>query len=141
MLIILQALVPVPVGKRRIGHASGLYLLHSYVLTIDCFFLSSVKELQSLAGGQLSSLSDTQDGEDPFLFILALQVPGTPMVYAVLYWAIDPELLSGDSIDPAVRLLQTYVDLPIKEKPYIAKKVRGERKTLVYISLTYSSMF
>ncbi len=98
-----------------------------YVLTIDWLFLSSVKELQSMAGGQLSSLCDAQDGEDRFLFILALQVPGTPMIYAVLYWAIDPGILSGDSTDPALQLLRTYVDLPIKEKPYIAKKVRVER--------------
>ncbi len=80
-----------------------------------------------MAGGQFSSVCNAQDGKGQFFFILALQVTGTPLVYAVLYWAIDPGFLSGDSTDPALRLLRTYVDLPIMEKPYIAKKVRVER--------------
>ncbi len=92
---------------------------------IDCLFLSSVSELQSMAGGQLSSCDEEDNVR--FLFILALQVPGTPLVYAVLYWAIDPEHLSGNSTEPALRLLRTYVDVPVNEKPYVAKKVRIEK--------------
>eukprot|EP01084_Bolivina_argentea_P271928 462837_1 len=89
-----------------------------------------VQELQSMAGGQFSSVCNTQNGKGRFLFILALQVTGTPLVYAVLYWAIDPGFLSGDSTDPALRLLRAYVDLPVKEKPYIAKKISKPRNRL-----------
>ncbi len=71
-------------------------------------------------------MGNPQDGEGQFLYVVALQINGTPLMYAVLYWAIDLGFLSENSTDPALRLLRTYVDLPVEEKPCIVKKVREE---------------
>eukprot|EP00612_Vaucheria_litorea_P007592 CAMPEP_0171480574 /NCGR_PEP_ID=MMETSP0946-20130122/6156_1 /TAXON_ID=109269 /ORGANISM="Vaucheria litorea, Strain CCMP2940" /LENGTH=320 /DNA_ID=CAMNT_0012011831 /DNA_START=32 /DNA_END=994 /DNA_ORIENTATION=- len=61
----------------------------------------------------------TNSANPPFLFITAIQVPGTPMLYLVMYWAIDPSTLNPStekpndpSLESFYNVMRQYIKLP-----------------------------
>lgn len=57
----------------------------------------------------------------PFIFLTAIQVPGSPLLYLVMYWAIDPLLLQEqECINPNTyafsSLIKEYTTVPVVQK-------------------------
>jgi hypothetical protein len=76
-------------------------------------------------------------GKPAPLFVLALQLPGTPLVYGVLCWAVPPSAsggVGGEGLHgPALALLARYCEIPLEESPKLvpAKPSSGMLRSMI----------
>jgi hypothetical protein len=65
---------------------------------------TSVEHISSQGACAKRIASLTAGDNSPFLFVTAIQVPGTPLLYLVMYWAVDPAIISlGQSLRATVK--------------------------------------
>jgi Protein ENHANCED DISEASE RESISTANCE 2, C-terminal len=81
--------------------SSSLLLI---LLLIYNSYGTSVEHIAS-QGACAKRIASLTSGENaPFLFVTAIQVPGTPLLYLVMYWAVDPVIISlGQTLKATVK--------------------------------------